>query len=65
MFDLESALVYSIWVEIKYACECFLLCVVYRPPNTTDAFWNNFKVSIEFALDICNEIIIVGDINED
>ena len=65
LLDLESALVHSIWVEIKYAHERLLLCAVYRPPSTADAFWNNFNMCIEKALDICNKIIIVGDINED
>ena len=37
----------------------------YRPPKTPVAFWNNFNMSIEKALDISSYVIIVGDINED
>ena len=65
MLNLESPITHSIWVEIKQARESFLLCSVYRPPNTPVTFWNNFNMSIEKALDILSQVIIVGDINED
>jgi len=37
---------------------------VYRSPNTASEFWDRFETCLDQAFDLCNNIIIVGDINE-
>ena len=49
-YDLEHNLVHSMWIEVKYRSTSFLLCTVYRSPNTTVAFWDYFNISLEKAL---------------
>jgi hypothetical protein len=41
------------------------VCVVYRPPGTTESFWDNFDYSLEQALNFTEDIIITGDLNVD
>jgi hypothetical protein len=38
---------------------------VYRPPGTTESFWDNFDYSLEQALNFTENIIITGDLNVD
>ena len=54
----------SIWLEVKYKTTCFLLCVIYRPPNARVALWNDINLIIERALDVNPNLIIMGDLNE-
>jgi len=42
----------------------FLICNVYRSPNTASEFWDRFETCLDQAYDLCNNIITVGDINE-
>ena len=63
--DLEVNLEESLWIEVKQKGEPYLVCNVYRPPNTPVSFWPRLNVIIEKALDISKRIIIVGDLNED
>jgi hypothetical protein len=42
-----------------------LVCVAYRPPGTTESFWDNFDYSLEQALNFTENIIITGDLNVD
>ena len=63
--DLEDRNVNAIWVEIKYKESSVFLSNVYRSPNTPVVFWQDFNVALENALNASNNLIIVGDINED
>ena len=63
--DLENPSTDTIWTEIKFKGTTLILCNVYRAPNTNVSFWDTFNISIEKALDICKDVIIVGDLNED
>jgi len=62
--DLELSLVQFIWLDVKYKPTCFLLCVIYRPPNARVALWNDINLRIERALDVNHNLIIMGDLNE-
>ena len=55
----------SIWNEIIYKGNSLILCNVYRPPNSNVTFWDNLNISIEMALDLNKNLIIVGDLNDD
>ncbi len=63
--DLEAILPESIWVEIKDKSNKYFICNVYRPPNYSVEFWHKLNVCIESASELTNQIVIVGDINED
>lgn len=63
--DLEVNLDESLWIEIRHKGEPYLICNIYRPPNTPVSFWPRLNVVIEKALEFSNRIIIVGDLNED
>lgn len=63
--DLEVNLEESIWIEIKHKGESYLLCDIYRPPNTLVGFWQRFNITVERASEMSKKIIIVGDLNED
>ena len=55
----------SLWIEIKHKGESYLLCDIYRPPNSPINFWQRLNITIERASEISKNIIIVGDLNED
>ena len=55
----------AIWNEIMYKGTTFILCNVYRPPNSNVTFWDNLNISIEMALDYNKNLVIVGDLNDD
>lgn len=54
-----------LWIEIKSKSSKFLICNLYRQPNGNSRFWDSLKKCLEKALDICDRILIIGDINED
>ena len=54
-----------IWLDIIFPNYSFLLCCVYRPPNSGNDFWNNFTLSIENACCLNQNIVITGDLNTD
>jgi exonuclease III len=55
----------SLWIKINNKDKTLILCVVYRRPNTSIEFWNNLNICIERACEMCDDFILVGDINED
>ena len=61
--DLESDSVHFVWIEIKSPVSSFLLCNIYRSPNTDVSFWNDLNINIENASDINPNIVIIGDLN--
>lgn len=63
--DLEENLQEALWIEIKHKGDSYLLCNIYRRPNTPVLFWHRLGVMVEKALDSSKHLLIVGDINED
>ena len=64
LLNLEITLPESIWIRIVDHSKCFLICNVYRSPNTAPECWNRFETCLDHAYDLCYNIIIVRDINE-
>ena len=65
MIDLETFWKESIWVEIKLNMESYLIGLFYSPRTADAVFFDALNKNIERALDITNNIIILGDMNED
>ena len=63
--DLEVYCDESLWVEIKVKHEAYLLGLFYSPKTADTTFFNNLNLNIEKAYDFSNNLIIVGDLNED
>lgn len=61
--DLEFPSREVIWWEIKCSNTSYLLCTVYRPNTSVNPFWEQFKYSIEEALEENPNVIIVGTLN--
>ena len=53
------------WVEIKLNRESYLTGLFYSPWTADASFFDALSKNIEKALDITNDIIILGDMNED
>ena len=65
LLDLENYLPDSLWFQIKDHTQTILICTIYRPPHYTVDFWEKVNICLEKAIDISNNVILVGDINED
>ncbi len=63
--NLENFWEETIWIKIKNNCDQFLLCTLYRPPNSANEFWELLNGNLEMALDMLDNIILIGDLNED
>ena len=63
--DLEIYWNESIWIKIKQKSESFLLGVLYSPKTSDATFFEQLNRNIESALDISQNVIIVGDFNDD
>ena len=62
---LEIANLEMIWLEVVFPMYSFLVCCVYRPPNSSDDFWDNFYLSLEQASTQNGHIVVTGDLNVD
>ena len=63
--DLEIYCEESLWVEITVRHKIFLLRLFYSPKTADSTFFNNLNLNIEKAYDFSNNIIIIGDLNQD
>ena len=63
--DLEGYWNESIWAEIKVNRQIYLIGTFYSPRTSDANFFDSLNKNIEKALDITNNVIIVGDMNED
>ena len=63
--DLNCDGVEMLWIEVLIPNFKLLVCVVYRPPGTTESFWDHFDYSLEQALNFTENTIITGDLNVD
>ena len=64
MPELEVYCDESIWVKIKAKSEIFLIGVFYSPRTADVMFFNNLNLNLEKAFEMSNNIIILGDMNE-
>ena len=55
----------SLWVEIKVNRDIYLIGLFYSPRTADTRFFDSLNKNIEKALDTTNNIIILGDMNED
>ena len=62
--DLERYDIEAMWLEVRLCNQRFLLCVVYRPPNSGQEFWELLTEKIEYIKEVSNmKIMIIGDLN--
>ena len=66
--DLKKPSVETLWIEIFFQkSNSILLCIIYRPPDSSkhlDAnFENNFEEMISLVIEENKETIVVGDLN--
>lgn len=60
--DLEVITVQNLWFEDSYKSHSLLLCMVYRPLSSPVSFWDDLNLSIERALDVNQNVIVLGDL---
>ena len=65
IIGLETFWNESLWVEIKVNRDMYLIGLFYSPRTADAIFFDSLNKNIEKALDITNNIIILGDMNED
>ena len=65
IIGLETLWNESLWVEIKVNRDIYLIGLFYSPRTADAIFFDSLNKNIEKALDITNNIIILGDMNED
>ena len=64
--DLEIIGLEAMWLEIRAHNNKFLLCTIYRPPDSGLIFWEDFQESLNLAKESdIKYMIITGDINAD
>ena len=63
--QFEAPSIESVWFEVTLPHSSFLVCCVYRPPNSNQDFWTHFQYSIENAINYNPKITITGDLNTD
>ena len=65
VIGLETFWNESLWVEIKVNRAIYLIGLFCSPRTADPIFFDSLTQNIEKALDITNNIIILGDMNED
>ena len=66
IIGLETFWNEPLWVEIKLNIDIYLIGLFYSPQTADkEIFFDSLNKNIEKALDITNNIIILGDMNED
>ena len=63
ILGLETFWNASLWVEIKVNKDSYLIGLFYSPRTADPIFFDALNKNIEKALDITNNIIILGDMN--
>ena len=62
--DLEGNELESIWIELcPNNSKSFLVCNVYRPPDSSVEWYDNFESQLDKASQLKLDIIILGDFN--
>ena len=65
IIGLETFWNESLWVEIKVNRNIYRVGLFYSPRTADAIFFDSLNKNIKKALDITNNIIILGDMNED
>ena len=63
--DLQGYCNESIWVKIFVKSEVYLIGVFYSPKTADNVFFGNLNMNLEAAVQISENVIIMGDLNED
>ncbi len=64
--DLEVDDIEVLWLEIRAKNNKFLLCTIYRPPNTSSIFWDHLQDMYFNAKTTTTPLILLtGDLNAD
>lgn len=64
--DLVLPSLEALCLEIRNNNNKCLLCVCYRPPNSTNDFWDDLQYSVDAAKLTCiRNICLTGDLNAD
>ena len=58
--DIESENFEAIWVEMKIDNRIIMLCTFYRPPNSSNLFWEYLEYAIDKAYETSNNIVLAG-----
>ena len=61
--DLESNNLEAVWVKISTRKKSLLICTIYRPPDSSCKFFDDFSRMMESAGNECKEILVMGDMN--
>jgi hypothetical protein len=64
VIDLECFCNESIWIKIKVKGNFYLIGTFYSPKTSDPEFFSNFNKNIDKALEFSNNIIILGDLND-
>lgn len=64
--DLEIADIESMWFDIRTNNNKFLLCVLYKAPNSDDTFWELLQDNLDHVKQTHNiKTMLLGDFNAD
>ncbi len=55
----------TVWIQVKTQRDSFFIGTIYRTPSSTVEFWDLLNRNLEYVCDQTNNIILVGDVNED
>ena len=65
LLDIECELE-ALWISVKMRdIKPLLICVLYRPPNSSDNFFDILSTMLNKALDLDGEVLVMGDFNCD
>ena len=65
LLDIECELE-ALWISVKMRdIKPLLICVLYRPPNSSDIFFDILSTMLNKALDLDGEVLVMGDFNCD
>ena len=64
--DLELKDLECVWIQVKIRGDDILICGIYRPPNSSQNYWNLIHESVDRAKSTAvQDIIILGNLNND
>ena len=65
LIDIECDLE-ALWIKVRLRnTKPLLICVLYRPPNSSTEFFDKLTSMLNKALDLEGEVLVMGDLNCD
>lgn len=63
--EIEIHDIETMWLELQLLNTKIIVCVAYRPPNSSVEFWNKLSIELEYSRNIGGNThtIIIGDLN--